>query len=235
MTAPILQTIASYSFDLLPFYSLWVFFLNKIMSNPSAHDLLSDCQYGFQKGWSTGDLVFLIESWSSSFRDFGEIFAVGLDISKAFDRVWHKFKISKLPSYGYYPSLCTFISSFLSDRSVAAVVGGHCSSLKIINSGVSQGSVLSPTLFLLFINDDTILYFSTSCNRRPSQQKLSDSRRDAIRRLTSDLSRASDWGRTNPVLFNASKLNFYNYLLDKTIQITIPSSSMTLNCLSPPH
>ena len=59
---------------------------NKIMRNLSAHNLLSDCQYDFRKGRSTGNLAFLTESWSSSFRDFGETLAVGLDISDAFDR-----------------------------------------------------------------------------------------------------------------------------------------------------
>ena len=65
------------------------FVLNKkIMRHLSAHNLLSDCQSGFRKGRSTGDLfAFLTESWSSSFRDFGETFVVGLDISKAFDKV----------------------------------------------------------------------------------------------------------------------------------------------------
>ena len=57
--------------------------LYKIIRHLSAHNLLSDCQYGFRKGWSTDDLAFLTESWSSSFRDFGETFAVSLDISKA--------------------------------------------------------------------------------------------------------------------------------------------------------
>ena len=123
------------------------------MRHLSVHNLLSDCHYGFWKGRSTGDLAFLTESCSSSFRDFGETFTVGLNISKAFDRVWHKSLISKLPSYGFYLSLCNFISSFLSDHSVAAVVDGHCSSSKTIKSVVPQGSVLSPTLFLLFIND----------------------------------------------------------------------------------
>ena len=62
----------------------------KIMSHLSAHNFLSDCQYGFRKGRSIGDFfAFLTESWSSSYRDSGETFAVGLDISKAFDRVWH--------------------------------------------------------------------------------------------------------------------------------------------------
>ena len=65
-----------------------IIFNKKIMKYLLAHNLLSDCQYGFQKGQSTGDLLaFLTESWSSSFRDFGEIFAVGLDTSKAFNRV----------------------------------------------------------------------------------------------------------------------------------------------------
>ena len=110
----------------------------KIMMHPSAHNLLSDCQYGFRT-----------ESWSSSFRDFGENFADGLDISKAFNRVLLESLMSKLPSYGFYPFICTFFSNFLSDSSIAAVVDGHCSSPKTINSG----SVLSSTLFLLFIND----------------------------------------------------------------------------------
>ena len=60
----------------------------KILKHLSLHNLLSDRQYGFRQGRSTGDLLaFLTKSWSSSFRDFGETFAVALDISKAFDRV----------------------------------------------------------------------------------------------------------------------------------------------------
>ncbi len=63
----------------------------KILEHLSDHNLLSDHQYGFRKGRSTGDLLaFLTESWSSSLRDFGETFVFALDISKAFDRVWHK-------------------------------------------------------------------------------------------------------------------------------------------------
>ena len=60
------------------------------------HNLLSDRQYVFRQGCSTGDLLaFLTESWSFSIRDFGETFAVALDISKAFDRVCHKALIFK--------------------------------------------------------------------------------------------------------------------------------------------
>ena len=120
------------------------------MRHLSVHILLSDCQYGICEGRFIGFLLTsLTESWSSSFR---ETFAVGFDISKAFDRVWHKSLISKLPSYGFYSSLCIFIFSFLSNCSIAAVVDGHCFSPKTINSGVPQGFFLLPILFLLFIN-----------------------------------------------------------------------------------
>ncbi len=130
----------------------------------------------FSKERSTGNLLSLLtDSWSSSLSRFGETFSVALDIPKPFDRVWHKSLLSKLPSFGFYPSLCSFISSFLLGRSTSAVVDGHCSSSKPINRGVPQGSVLLPTLFLLFINDlsvtncpihsyvdDSTLHFSTS-------------------------------------------------------------------------
>ena len=127
----------------------------KRMRYLSAYNLISDCQYGFRKGRSTGNLLaFLTESWSSSFRDFGETFAVGLDISKTYDRAWHKSFIFILPSNGFYSSFCTFISSFLSDRSIDAVVDGHCSSgfctivhsLSIIHQWSKSDSMLYPLL-----------------------------------------------------------------------------------------
>ena len=105
--------------------------------------------------------------------------------------------------------------------SIVAVVDGHCSSPKPINSGISQDSVLSPTLFLLYINDlnltqcliqsyadDSTLHFSMSFCRHPNQKQVNDSLGDITERLTSDLSLISDWGKENLVLFIASKTQF---------------------------
>ena len=67
-----------------------------------SNNLLSDHQYGFRKARSTGDLLsYLTHVWSSSLKNFGESFIVALDISKAFDRVWHKALLAKLPAYGF--------------------------------------------------------------------------------------------------------------------------------------
>ncbi len=226
----------------------------KIQKHLSTPNLLSDRQYGFRKWRSTGDLLSLLTvSWSSCLSRFGEIFSVALDISKAFDRVWHKPLMSKLPSFGFYPSLCSFISSFLSGRSVSAVVDCYCSSHKTINSGVKQGSVLSPTLFLFFINDllsvrncpiysyadDSTLHFSPSFDRRPTLQDLQDSILEAAERLTSDLALISDWGRRDLLSFKASKTQFLQLSTRHNLPNSYPlffdstqlSPSATLNIL----
>ncbi len=131
------------------------------------------------------------------------------------------------------PSLCSFLSSYLSGRSIAAVVDGHFSTSKPINSSVPQGSVLSPTLFLLFINDlslinypicsyvdDTTLYYSMSIDRRPDLQELEISRIDAAERLTSDLSIISNWGRRNLSFLQCLKNYSFIYQLDKIFHTT---------------
>ncbi len=185
---------------------------------------------------TTGDLAFLNDSWSSSLSRFAETFAVTLDILKAFDRVWHKALLSKIPSFDFYPALCSLLSSFLSGRSIAAVVDGHCSTSQPITSGVPQGSVLSPTLFLLFIHDllsltscpfysyadDTTLYYFTSFDRQPNLQELQISRNDAAECLTSDLSIISDWGRRNLVSLNASKTQFLHLSTQQNLPYNYP-------------
>ena len=79
--------------------------------------------------------------------------AIALDISKAFDRVWHKGLLHKISSYGIAGNVFSIIKSFLSDRFIRVVVDGQKSEAHSINAGVPQGSILGPTLFLIYIND----------------------------------------------------------------------------------
>ncbi|XP_047543306.1 uncharacterized protein LOC125075642, partial [Vanessa atalanta] len=99
------------------------------------YQLISDRQYGFRRGRSAGDLlVYLTHRWAEAVESKGEALAVSLDIAKAFDRVWHKALLSKLPSYGLPGKLCNWITSFLADRSIKVVVDGACSDLKFVNA-----------------------------------------------------------------------------------------------------
>lgn len=91
--------------------------LSLFVSMDSAKDIIRDL------------LSFLTDSWLSSLSSFGVTFAAVLEISKAFDKVWHKFLLFILPSCGFYPSLWTFIFSFLFARFIPAVVTVLCSNL----------------------------------------------------------------------------------------------------------
>ena len=78
---------------------------------------------------------------------------MALDISKAFDRVFHAGLLHKLKSCGISGQIFGLISSFVSNRQLRVVVDGKYSQDYLVNAGVPRGSILSPTLFLPYIND----------------------------------------------------------------------------------
>ena len=77
---------------------------------------------------------------------------MALDISKAFDRVWHAGLLRKLKAYGISGQIFGLISSFLSNRRLPVVLDGKSSQEYPVNVGVPQGSILGPTLFLTMLS-----------------------------------------------------------------------------------
>ena len=116
-----------------------------------SNNLLSDNQSGFRPGDSTiNQLLSITHDIYVSFENQSETRAVFLDISKAFDKVWHDGLIYKLHCSGIDGNLLKLLSSFLSNRFQRVVLNGTHSDWLPLKSGVPQGSVLGPLLFLVY-------------------------------------------------------------------------------------
>ena len=109
---------------------------------------LNPFQSGFRPGDSTvNQLVFIVHKIYEALEEGKEVRMVFLDISKAFDKVWHKGLLRRLESLGVRDPLLKWIKSYLSKRKQRVIIDGQSSDWMQIEAGVPQGSVLGPLLF----------------------------------------------------------------------------------------
>ena len=143
--------------------------LSRLLFFLESNSILSPHQAGFRPGRSTLDqILFLSQSISDGFnkpRPGSRMILSTIDFSKAFDSVWHPALFHKLISAGLPPCFARWTQSFLSDRHASVVFQNHKSRSFWVRRGATQGFILGPVLFSLFINDlPASLSSSVSCS-----------------------------------------------------------------------
>ena len=171
------------------------------------HKLLNSSQHGFLKARSclTNMLCFLEEI--TKWIDVGSpVDIIYLDFQKAFDKVPHQRLLLKLKAHGIGDSITDWIEQWLTDRRQRVVVDGEVSNWKSVLSGVPQGSVLGPILFLIYINDlddsitSNVLKFADDTKLFRKVNTDGDKQH-----LQNDLDRLVKWSEKWQMLFNFGK------------------------------
>eukprot|EP00745_Piridium_sociabile_P041733 TRINITY_DN82982_c0_g1_i5.p1 TRINITY_DN82982_c0_g1~~TRINITY_DN82982_c0_g1_i5.p1 ORF type:complete len:1008 (+),score=211.04 TRINITY_DN82982_c0_g1_i5:126-3026(+) len=194
--------------------------VSHLMKHLESNQILSPRQHGFRKHRSCEtQLLEFSEQMTETMETGLQSDVIVMDFAKAFDKVNHSLLCHKLKHYGVRGQLNTWIRSLLQDRRQAVVVNGTTSDFIRVKSGVPQGSVVGPSLFLAYINDlpekvesDSRLFADDTLLHR----NITSPRDQGI--LQEDLHRLEDWENQWDMSFHPKKCNVLNMTRCRTVR-----------------
>ena len=191
------------------------------------NNLIHDSQHGFRRGRSClSNLLEFLDKVTAVVDEGNSVDVIYLDFAKAFDKVPHQRLLYKLQTHGIDGMLLRWIENWLSCRKQRVCVNGFQSTWQSVLSGVPQGSILGPVLFLIFINDldngisNWILKFADDTKVFGKVNRIDD-----IKGMQDDLDRLINWSQNWLMSFNVEKCKVIhlgrnnpqnNYYMSKT-------------------
>ena len=181
---------------------------DRLLNHCISNDIITDKQAAYLKGDSTvTQLIYLVHSIRLAWGQKNIAHTVFLDISAAFDKVWHKGLLAKLKQIGVTGKVLNLLESYLSNRRQRVVIDGVYSDQVSVTAGVPQGSRLGPLLFIIYINDilnglecEGLLFADDT-----SLTTWGEDANITTAKINRDLDRIHEWSKIWKVTFNASK------------------------------
>ena len=186
---------------------------DELVQHLNNNNLIRNSQHGFRKGYScTTNMLEFLETVTAEIDAKHNLDTVYLDLAKAFDKVPHQRLILKLKAHGIDGLVGNWIKSWLSDRWQRVCLDGTYSHWTHVWSGVPQGSVLGPVLFLIFINDLDISISSNVLKFADDTKlyRVVDNEQDG-HMLQRDLDVLCKWAETWKMSFNVDKCKVLHY------------------------
>ena len=193
-----------------------------IMNHLDAHNILTDSQHGFRPKRSCETQLITTHhdiARLADRQDVKQVDAILLDFAKAFDKVPHRRLILKLRHYGIIGPTLHWITAFLTNRTQRVVLDGSSSDSVPVSSGVPQGTVLGPLLFLLYINDLPLSISAGSSTRLFADDSLifrPIKTHDDCIQLQRDLDALEQWESTWQMTFRPDKCKLIRFTRSHT-------------------
>ena len=190
---------------------------NHIVSHLESNNLICSNQHGFRKHRSClTQLLHHIDTVLKNLLNNQDSDVIYLDFAKAFDKVDHEILLEKLCAYGIRGNLLTWLKCYLENRQQTVVINGEHSFTANVKSGVPQGTVLGPILFIIYLNDleKCVKHSVISSFADDTRLKRAINTTKDVTLLQSDLSQTIDWSTANNMLLHQNKFELICHTLN---------------------